>query len=99
QKAGLIPRGPVWDIAVQGSPYPGLSPYDSDRRTVFFGRALAIRDALDELLPAARRENGLPVLFIIGPSGCGKSSLARAGIGPVLTDPGAVPEVDLWRCA
>jgi hypothetical protein len=99
QKSKLIPEGAVWDIAVHGSPYPGLKPYDSDRRAVFFGRSLAIRDALDELLPAARREGGLPALFVIGPSGCGKSSLARAGIAPALTDPGTVPEVDLWRCA
>jgi hypothetical protein len=99
QKRKLIPEGPVWDIAVQGSPYPGLKPYDSDRRAVFFGRSLAIRDALDELLPAARREGGLPALFVIGPSGCGKSSLARAGIGPALTVPGPVPEVDFWRSA
>jgi hypothetical protein len=50
EKSGVIPKGPVWDIATQGSPYPGLQPYDSDRRSVFFGRALAIRDARDELL-------------------------------------------------
>jgi WD40 repeat protein len=99
QKSGQIPRGPVWDIAIRRSPYPGLRPYDSDRRAVFFGRALAIRDALDELLPAVERKDGLPALFIIGPSGCGKSSLARAGIGPALTDPGTVRGVDLWRSA
>lgn len=99
QKNKLIPEGPVWDISVQGSPYPGLKPYDSDRRAVFFGRSLAIRDALDELLPAARREGGLPALFVIGPSGCGKSSLARAGIGPALVDPGTVPGADFWRGA
>jgi hypothetical protein len=99
QKSKLIPEGAVWDIAVQGSPYPGLKPYDSDRRAVFFGRSLAIHDALDELLPAARREGGLPALFVVGPSGGGKSSLARAGIAPALTDAGTVGEVDLWRCA
>ena len=99
EESGLVPRGPVWDIAAHDSPYPGLKPYDSDRRKVFFGRDLAIRGALDELLPVARRESGLPALFIIGPSGCGKSSLARAGIGPKLTDAGTVREVDLWRSA
>ena len=34
---GYIPRGPVWDVAIQGSPYPGLVAYDRDRSSVFFG--------------------------------------------------------------
>jgi WD40 repeat protein len=94
---GLIPTGPAWDIAVQGSPYPGLEPYDRDRRAVFFGRELATRDAVDELVAKASVAPGLQALFIIGPSGSGKSSLARAGIAPKLTDPGRVTGVDLWR--
>jgi hypothetical protein len=36
KEKGAIPNGPIWDIAIQGSPSPGLHPYDSDRRTVFF---------------------------------------------------------------
>jgi len=97
QQRGLIPSGAVWDIDVRGSPYPGLQPYDRDRRSVFFGRDLAVQDAVDDLRQAASREDGLPALFVIGPSGSGKSSLTRAGIAPSLTDPGTVREVDLWR--
>jgi WD40 repeat protein len=82
---------------VQGSPYPGLEPYDRDRRAVFFGRELAICDACDELVAKAAAAPGMPALFVIGPSGSGKSSLARAGIALKLTDPGTVKGVDLWR--
>jgi WD40 repeat protein len=92
-----IPSGPVWDVAVQGSPYPGLVAYDRDRSPVFFGRQLAIQHARDELLAAAMRTDGRPALFVIGASGSGKSSLVRAGLVPQLTRPGIVPGIDLWR--
>ena len=94
---GHIPSGPVWDVAIQGSPYPGLVAYDRDRSPVFFGRQLAVDHARDELLAAATREDGFPALFVIGASGSGKSSLVRAGLVPRLTRPGTVPGVDLWR--
>ena len=99
EEKGHIPRGPVWDLASRGSPYPGLVAYDRDRSPVFFGRQLAVEQARDELLAAAAREGGLPVLFVIGASGSGKSSLVRAGLVPHLTRLGAVPGVDLWRTA
>ena len=92
-----IPHGPVWDIKIQGSPYPGLVAYDRDREHVFFGRQLAIQQAYDELLTTAARDDGLPALFVIGGSGSGKSSLVRAGLVPKLTEPGALKGVDLWR--
>jgi hypothetical protein len=93
----LIPDGAVWDIEDKGSPYPGLEPYGKERRSVLFGRSLAIRDACDELINASRLKGGLPALFVVGPSGSGKSSLVRGGIAPELTDPGVVAEVDCWR--
>jgi hypothetical protein len=96
KEKGHVPAGPVWDITVS-SPYPGLQPYDRDRRAVFFGRDLAIRAALDEWRAAAARANGQPALFVVGPSGSGKSSLVRAGLAAEIIEPGAVPNVDLWR--
>src|SRR5271166_1364604 len=85
---GLIPDGAVWEIEVKGSPYPGLEPYRKERRSVLFGRSLAIRDACEELITTSRAKEGLPALFVIGPSGSGKSSLVCGGIAPELTDPG-----------
>src|SRR5262249_40382212 len=70
REARLIPSGAAWDIATKGSPYPGLLPYDQEHSNVFFGRALAVVGALEELKAAAARE--MPALFIVGPSGSGK---------------------------
>src|SRR5512132_1520920 len=97
KEKGYIPGGPVWDVETQGSPYPGLVAYDPKYSPVFFGRHLAVEHAREELLGAATREDGRPVLFVIGASGSGKSSLVRAGLVPRLTRPGVVPGVDLWR--
>lgn len=91
----LIPTGPIWDIASKGSPFPGLVPYDWEHRQVFFGRALAIIEAKDELTVAAKR--GVPFVLIVGPSGSGKSSLARAGLLPFFDGMGMTPEIDDWR--
>jgi hypothetical protein len=99
RQKGHIPSGPVWDIATQGTPYPGLLAYDRDRASVFFGRRLAVEQAYEELLSANQREKGLLTLFVIGASGSGKSSLLRAGLLPRLTELGALPGVDLWRTA
>ena len=92
--AELIPSGVAWDIRTKGSPYPGLVPYDSTYKTVFFGRALATANAIDELKIAANRES--PVLLIVGPSGSGKSSLMRAGLMPQFTGAHLL-QVDFWR--
>ncbi len=85
------------DVKRLGSPYPGIVAYDLKYSPVFFGRHLAVEHACEELLGAAAREGGRPVLFVIGGSGSGKSSLVCAGLVPRLTRPGVVPGVDLWR--
>jgi WD40 repeat protein len=94
RKEGLIPTGAAWDIRSKGSPYPGLLPYDSSYASVFFGRSLAIAEALTEIKEAAGRD--APVLLIVGPSGSGKSSLALAGLVPNLTG-STIHGVDFWR--
>ncbi|NGZ09588.1 MAG: hypothetical protein CV088_09390 [Nitrospira sp. LK70] len=97
EEKGHIPKGPVWDVAMQGSPYPGLVAYDSSRSPVYFGRQLAVSQAREELLATITREGALPALFVIGASGSGKSSLVRAGVLPQFTLPGVALGVDLWR--
>ena len=98
-RRGFVTRGPVWDRLTHGSPFPGLSAFEADRRAVFFGRDRAIAKALDRLRQAGSDPGRLPFLLVIGASGAGKSSLLRAGLMPRLTTPGTIPEVDLWRAA
>ena len=43
REAGLIPSGVAWDIKTKGSPFPGLVPYDSTYKAVFFGRGAGDR--------------------------------------------------------
>lgn len=91
-KRGFEAREAVWDRGALGSPFPGLAAFEADRARVFFGRDLAIRHAIQRL-----REAKASFLLIIGASGSGKSSLLRAGLAPRLVQPGAIPEVDLYR--
>ena len=99
---GFPPRASAWDRRRQGSPYPGLSAFDADRRNVFFGREVAVDQALRRLreLEAGEGAEGgaehLPFLLLIGASGSGKSSLLRAGLLPRVGSPGVLPEVDAW---
>jgi hypothetical protein len=85
----------TWPIELRGSPFRGLRPFDAAHAEVFFGRRRAIERARERLTDAAGR--GMPFLLILGTSGSGKSSLARAGLAPRLTQPGAAPGVDVWR--
>ena len=94
RQSGLIPSGAAWDIETKGSPFPGLVPYDQAYQTVFFGRALATANAIDELKVAADRN--APVLLVVGPSGSGKSSLARAGLLPQFGR-SQIAGIDFWR--
>lgn len=71
-----------WDVASQGSPFPGLEPFSERHAAVYFGRDRCIREAQQRLRKAA--SDGFPVLWIVGASGSGKSSLMRAGLLPAL---------------
>lgn len=99
-RRGYVVEGRRWDRR-KGSPFPGLAAFDADRGSVFFGRDLAIRQAIERLRQggAAREGGRLPYLLLVGASGSGKSSILRAGLLPRLLMPGTIPEVDLWRPA
>ena len=40
-----------------------------------------------------------PFVIVVGPSGSGKSSLVQAGVLPLLTQPGTIDGIGLWRRA
>jgi tetratricopeptide (TPR) repeat protein len=84
----------VWK---QGSPYRGLQTFDFEHAPIFFGRTKAIGDVLDGLRRQA--SEGRAFVLVIGMSGGGKSSLARAGVMPMLTQPGVIEGVGKWRRA
>ena len=85
----------TWPVALKGSPFRGLQPFDEAHREVFFGRRRVVEQMRERLAAAAGR--GTPFLLLLGTSGSGKSSVARAGLVPRITQIGAVPGVDLWR--
>jgi hypothetical protein len=63
-------------VAGPAGPYPGLRPFLSSERDIFFGREQMIDDVLVRL---ERR-----MVVVHGTSGCGKSSLIAAGVLPLL---------------
>jgi hypothetical protein len=90
-------RRPAEMIWKEGSPFRGLNVFEVEHNPVFFGRTQAI----DEIITALRNQaiNGSPFVLIFGLSGVGKSSLARAGVLPLLTKPGVIQGIGLWRRA
>ena len=80
-----------------GSPFRGLDVFDFQHAPIFFGRTRAIGDVLNALRTNAAADRGF--LLLVGVSGGGKSSLVRAGVLPLLTQPGVVEGVGLWRRA
>ena len=99
-RRGFPPEPAAWDRARRGSPYPGLVAFDESRRAVFFGRRIAVEQALRRLRDTERDDVGrVPFVLLIGASGSGKSSLLRAGLLPRVVRPGVLPEIDLLRPA
>jgi WD40 repeat protein len=91
------PPKPAW---TQGSPFRGLEPFDFEHAPIFFGRTAAVSGAIEALRKTqADKDDPRSFLLVLGASGSGKSSLARAGILPVLTEPGVIEGVGLWRRA
>ncbi|HZD52552.1 MAG TPA: tetratricopeptide repeat protein, partial [Woeseiaceae bacterium] len=84
----------VWK---KGSPFRGLHAFEFEHAPVFFGRTRAVSDILQALRNQAGE--GRPFVLVLGMSGGGKSSVVRAGVLPMLTQPGVIEGVALWRRA
>jgi DNA-binding winged helix-turn-helix (wHTH) protein/tetratricopeptide (TPR) repeat protein len=65
-----------------GSPFIGLSAYNTHNAHVFFGRNQHIANLLELLSNQIKHGRGF--CLILGPSGTGKSSLVNAGVLPKL---------------
>jgi tetratricopeptide (TPR) repeat protein len=80
-----------------GSPFRGLDVFEFEHAPIFFGRTQGVVDALTALRTNAAARHAF--LLIVGVSGGGKSSLMRAGVLPMLMQPGVIEGVALWRRA
>ena len=80
-----------------GSPFRGLRTFEFEHAKVFFGRTKAVADILQILRERASR--GRAFVLVFGMSGGGKSSVLRAGVLPMLSQPGVIEGVALWRRA
>lgn len=78
-----------------GSPYRGLSPYESHHADVFFGREREIQEVLAAL--GHQVEAGRGFVLVIGASGVGKTSLINAGVIPALCASEDPPFAADWR--
>jgi serine/threonine protein kinase len=76
-------------------PFQGLNFFDFEHAPIFHGRTKAIGEVLEALEAQVRAQR--PFVLIVGASGSGKSSLVRAGVLPLLTQPGTVEGIGLWR--
>ncbi len=91
------PAKRVW---TERSPFRGLEPFDFKHAPIFFGRTAAVSGAIEALRKTqSDKDDPRSFLLVLGASGSGKSSLARAGILPVVTEPGVIEGVGLWRRA
>ena len=61
----------------KSNPFPGLRPFRTDERHLFFGREAQTAELLQRL-------RSTRFLAAVGPSGSGKSSLVLAGLIPEL---------------
>ncbi|MEM9481020.1 MAG: NACHT and WD repeat domain-containing protein [Verrucomicrobiota bacterium] len=85
----------VWK---EGSPFRGLEAFYFEHAPVFFGRTEAVAKAV-EAFRRQSTEKTSGFLLLAGASGSGKSSLARAGVVPMLVEPGVIEGIGLWRRA
>jgi len=77
------------------NPFRGLQTFDFEHAPIFAGRTMAIDGVRTALIQQA--EAGRPFVLVLGASGSGKSSLVRAGVLPLLIEPGVIEGIGLWR--
>ncbi len=77
--------------------FRGLNVFDFEHAPIFHGRTKAIGEVLEALEAQVRAQR--PFVLVVGASGSGKSSLVRAGVLPLLTQPGTIEGIGLWRRA
>src|SRR4029077_20856614 len=78
-------------------PFRGLNFFDLEHAPIFHGRTKAIGEVLEALEAQLRAQR--PFVLVVGASGSGKSSLVRAGVLPLLAQPGTIEGIRLWRWA
>ncbi len=74
----------------EGSPYPGLLAFSSDKAPIFYGRDRQAEELVDRL-----RDPNHRFVAVVGASGSGKSSVVAAGVLPRLQE-GALPGSEDW---
>jgi tetratricopeptide (TPR) repeat protein len=74
-----------------------LERFDYEHGMIYFGRTAAVNDVLTALRQQAAA--GSPFVLVFGKSGVGKSSFIRAGVLPMLCDPGVIEGIRHWRRA
>ncbi len=75
---------------IEESPYAGLSSFQEEDASRFFGRNR-------EVAAMSQRLRERPLMAVVGPSGVGKSSFLRAGVVPALKNSGENWEINVIR--
>ncbi len=102
EHVGIQESGAKRVARYSGQPYLGLSAFDFDDAQVFYGRTAQVGAVIESLQVQEMEAAGSPdasrrFVILLGASGSGKSSLARAGVLPMIIQPGVIEGAQLWR--